>query len=141
MELQMRAERERRAAILEAEGVKQSKILRAEGERGALIARAEGDRQSHILRAEGEAQSIAVVAAALEKEQVNPAEYLIAVKYLATLGDIGTGEGGDKTVFMPYEASGVLGSLGSIKEMFSAAGGSAGNGALGGQTPPPLPPA
>lgn len=144
MELQMRAERERRAAILEAEGVKQSKILRAEGERGALIARAEGDRQSHILRAEGEAQSIAVVAAALEKEHVNPAEYLIAVKYLATLGEIGTGEGGDKTVFMPYEASGVLGSLGSIKEMFSAAGGSsvsAGNGALGGLTPPPLPPA
>ena len=50
-----RAERERRATILEAEGVKMSKILRAEGERGALIATAEGDRQSRILRAEGEA--------------------------------------------------------------------------------------
>jgi regulator of protease activity HflC (stomatin/prohibitin superfamily) len=122
MEMQMRAERERRATILEAEGVKQSKILRAEGERGALIATAEGDKQSRILRASGEAESIALVAGALEREQMNPADYLIAMKYLATLSDIGTAEGGDKTVFLPYEASAALGSLGSLREMFKGGG-------------------
>ncbi len=118
MEMQMRAERERRAAILEAEGIKQSKILRAEGERGSLIAEAEGDRQSRILRAEGEAESIALVASALEAEKMNPADYLIAMKYLGTLSDIGVAENGDKTVFLPYEASAALGSLGGLREMF-----------------------
>ena len=122
MEMQMRAERERRATILEAEGVKQSKILRAEGERGALIAEAEGARQSRILKAQGEAESIAVVAAALEREQMNPADYLIAMKYLATLSEIGVGSGGDKTVFLPFESSAALGSLGSLREMFKSNG-------------------
>ena len=122
MEMQMRAERERRATILEAEGVKQSKILRAEGERGSLIAEAEGARQSRILRAQGEAESIAVVAAALEREQMNPADYLIAMKYLATLSEIGVGSGGDKTVFLPFESSAALGSLGSLREMFKGNG-------------------
>lgn len=122
MEMQMRAERERRAAILEAEGVKQSKILRAEGERGALIAEAEGARQGRILRAEGEAESIAVVSGALEREQMNPADYLIAMKYLSTLSEIGVGSGGDKTVFLPFESSAALGSLGSLREMFKGGG-------------------
>jgi regulator of protease activity HflC (stomatin/prohibitin superfamily) len=124
MEMQMRAERERRATILEAEGVKRSKVLRAEGERGALIATAEGDRQSRILRAEGEAQSIALVASALEREQMNPADYLIAMKYLGTLSDIGLAKDGDKTVFLPYEASALLGSLGGLREMFKSGGAS-----------------
>lgn len=124
MEMQMRAERERRATILEAEGVKTSKVLRAEGERGALIATAEGDRQSRILRAEGEAQSIALVASALEREQMNPADYLIAMKYLGTLSDIGLAKDGDKTVFLPYEASALLGSLGGLREMFKSGGAS-----------------
>ena len=124
MEMQMRAERERRATILEAEGVKKSKVLRAEGERGALIATAEGDRKSRILRAEGEAQSIALVAGALEREQMNPADYLIAMKYLGTLSDIGLAKDGDKTVFLPYEASAALGSLGSLREMFKGGGAS-----------------
>ncbi|HIG12799.1 MAG: stomatin-like protein [bacterium] len=118
MEMQMRAERERRATILEAEGIKQSKILRAEGERGALIAEAEGARQSRILIAQGEAESLSVVASALEREQMNPADYLIAMKYLATLSDIGVAADGDKTVFLPYEASAALGSLGGLREMF-----------------------
>jgi len=122
MEMQMRAERERRATILEAEGIKASKILRAEGERGSLIATAEGDRQSRILRAEGEAESIALVASALDREQMNPADYLIAMKYLGTLSDIGVAEGGDKTVFLPYEASAALGSLGGLREMFKGGG-------------------
>jgi len=135
MEKQMRAERTRRAVILESEGVKQSKILRAEGERGALIAEAEGNRKARILNAEGEAQAIAVVSDALSKEAMNPADYLIAVKYLATLGEIGAAEGGDKTVFLPYEASGVLGSLGAMREMFGAGAGGAGKTAM----PPPIP--
>ncbi len=122
MEMQMRAERERRATILEAEGIKQSKILRAEGERGSLIAEAEGERQSRILKAQGEAESIAVVAAALEREQMNPADYLIAMKYLGTLSEIGVGSGGDKTVFLPFESSAALGSLGSLREMFKGNG-------------------
>ena len=122
MEMQMRAERERRATILEAEGIKQSKILRAEGERGSLIAEAEGERESRILRAQGEAESIAVVAAALEREQMNPADYLIAMKYLGTLSEIGVGSGGDKTVFLPFESSAALGSLGSLREMFKGNG-------------------
>ncbi len=123
MEMQMRAERERRATILEAEGVKTSKILRAEGERGSLIATAEGARQSKILRAQGEAESITVVANALEQEQMKPADYLIAMKYLSTLAHIGKAEGGDKTVFLPYEASAALGSLGGLREMFNKGGG------------------
>ncbi len=122
MEMQMRAERERRATILEAEGVKASKILRAEGERGALIAEAEGARQSRILVAQGESESIALVASALEREQMNPADYLIAMKYLSTLSEIGVGSGGDKTVFLPFESSAALGSLGSLREMFKGGG-------------------
>ncbi len=122
MEMQMRAERERRATILEAEGIKESKILKAEGERGALIAEAEGDRQSRILIAQGESESIAVVASALEREKMNPADYLIAMKYLSTLTEIGVGSGGDKTVFLPFESSAALGSLGSLREMFKGGG-------------------
>ncbi|HIG86244.1 MAG TPA: paraslipin [Planctomycetes bacterium] len=122
MEMQMRAERERRATILEAEGIKESKILKAEGERGALIAEAEGTRQSRILIAQGESESIAVVASALEREQMNPADYLIAMKYLSTLSEIGVGSGGDKTVFLPFESSAALGSLGAMREMFKGGG-------------------
>lgn len=122
MEMQMRAERERRATILEAEGAKASKILRAEGERGALIEEAEGARQSRILVAQGESESIALVASALEREQMNPADYLIAMKYLSTLSEIGVGSGGDKTVFLPFESSAALGSLGSLREMFKGGG-------------------
>jgi regulator of protease activity HflC (stomatin/prohibitin superfamily) len=127
MEKQMKAERERRAVILEAEGVKTSQVLRAEGERDAAIAIGEGDRKSNILRAEGEAQSLHVVAESLRGENIMPSQYLIAVKYLTTLSKIGGSENrGDKTIFLPFEATGVLSSLGGIKEMFSAAGSSSG---------------
>jgi regulator of protease activity HflC (stomatin/prohibitin superfamily) len=135
MEMQMKAERERRAIILEAEGIKRSQILKAEGERDADIARGEGDRQSNILRAEGEKQSLQLVASALREENLDPSQYLIAVKYLATLTEIGSSNNrGDKTVFMPYEASGLLASLGTMKEMFQAAG-----DGVGAINPPPPP--
>ncbi len=135
MEMQMKAERERRAVILEAEGIKRSKVLRAEGERDAAIAEGEGDRRSNILRAEGESQSISLVAEALRGENINPSQYLIAVKYLSTLNEIGgSSNRGDKTVFLPFEATGVLSSLGGIREMFAQVPASA-----GGMAPPPPP--
>jgi regulator of protease activity HflC (stomatin/prohibitin superfamily) len=118
MELQMRAERERRATILEAEGVKQSQILRAEGQRDATIAEAEGERRARILRAEGEARSLEVVTGALGEQEVDSAQYLIAMRYLSTLAAVGESREGSKTVFLPYEGTGLLSSLGSIREMF-----------------------
>jgi regulator of protease activity HflC (stomatin/prohibitin superfamily) len=120
MELQMKAERERRATILEAEGVKQSQILQAEGLRDATVAEAEGERRARILRAEGESKSLQVVADALVGQPINPAQYLIAIRYLSTLTELGQGKKGDKTIFLPYEATSVLSSLGSIREIFSA---------------------
>jgi regulator of protease activity HflC (stomatin/prohibitin superfamily) len=128
MEKQMTAERSRRATILEAEGVKQSKILRAEGERGAEIARAEGQRQASILEAEGEAaarmsvaegeaKALLAVNAALATTKMDGAEYRVALRYLETLGQIGNGSEGSKTVFLPFESSAALGGLGAIQEI------------------------
>jgi len=119
MEKQMKAERERRSMILEAEGVKQSKILRAEGERDARIAEAEGERRSKILRAEGDSEAISLVSKALE-EKSDPAAYLIAMRYLNAFETL-TGDQSQKSVFIPYEASGVLSSLGTIKELLTKA--------------------
>ncbi|PCJ52315.1 MAG: hypothetical protein COA70_12330 [Planctomycetota bacterium] len=138
MEKQMKAERERRAVILEAEGVKASQVLRAQGERDATIAVAEGNRKSRILSAEGEAKGLDLVRIALENSDTNAAQYQIAKAYLDTLQDIGRNGKGDKTVFLPFETAGVLGSIGGIKEILGASG----NGGTPGPTPttpPPLP--
>lgn len=129
MEKQMRAERDRRAAVLVAEGEKKAKILEAEGFKEAEINRAEGDKQAEILKAEGqaqarirvadaEAQAIKLVTGAIETEESDPVKYLIAVRYLDTLGEMVSGKD-NKTVYMPYEATGVLSSLGGIKEILS----------------------
>lgn len=128
MEKQMRAERDKRATILEAEGDKQSRILDAEGVRESQIQRAEGLKEAEILKAEGEARARIMVAEA-EAEAIkkvamavndttksDPVQYLIAQQYLETLKTMTEGEK-SKTVFLPYEASGVLSSLGGIKEM------------------------
>lgn len=131
MEKQMRAERDKRAAILEAEGLKQSAVLKAEGDKLAQINRAEGDKQSAILRADGEAQAriinanaegkaIEVVIGAID-DKGQPDKYLIAMKYLETLKSITAGEN-NKIVYMPYEATGILSSVDGIKEMFKGAG-------------------
>ena len=128
MEKQMRAERDKRAAILEAEGEKQSRILEAEGLREAQITEAEGKKQKEILEAEGtaqarvqiataEAEAIRLVAETIkETAKGDPVNYLIAQKYLETLEKMTQGED-SKTVFLPYEASGILSSLGGIKEL------------------------
>ncbi|GAA2954450.1 SPFH domain-containing protein [Microbacterium schleiferi] len=86
MEKQMRAERDRRAAILTAEGTKQSAILQAEGARQAEILRAEGEKQGQILRAQGEAEAIATVFNAIHEG--NPDDKLLAYQYLQTLPKI-----------------------------------------------------
>jgi len=127
MEKQMRAERDRRAVILQAEGSKRSNILEAEGVREARISRAEGEKRSKILIAEGEAEARVKVAQA-EAEAItkitesiaaskgDPANYLIAVRYIETLKEMVSGKG-NKVVYLPYEATGILSSIGGIKDM------------------------
>ena len=126
MELQMTAERERRATILEAEGRKSAAILDAEGEANARIKQAEGEAQAVIRTAEAEAQArertaraeaevINVVGEAIGKE--NLVQYLIALRYLETLPQIANSP--STKLFIPYEATGVLGALGSLRELMS----------------------
>jgi regulator of protease activity HflC (stomatin/prohibitin superfamily) len=127
MEKQMKAERDRRAAILEAEGLKKSAILKAEGEKESAINIAEGQKQAAILKAEGIAQA-RIVEADGEKEAIykiinaladkgQPDKYLIAMKYLETLKTMTDGKD-NKVVYMPYEATGILSSVDGIKQMF-----------------------
>ncbi|MCR5265126.1 MAG: SPFH/Band 7/PHB domain protein [Cyanobacteria bacterium RUI128] len=127
MEKQMKAERDRRAAILEAEGLKKSAILKAEGEKESAINIAEGQKQAAILKAEGVAQARIVEAdgekQAIEKiikaleDKGQPDKYLIAMKYLETLKTMTDGKD-NKVVYMPYEATGILSSVDGIKQMF-----------------------
>ena len=123
MEKQMRAERDRRAIILEAEGNKQSQILYAEGVRQADINKAEGEKQAAILRAE--AASIAQVSQVLVSQHADPTAYLIAMRYIETLKSMTTGDQA-RTVYMPYEATGILGAMGSMKDLFGGPGAQAG---------------
>lgn len=129
MEKQMQAERNRRAEILNAEGEKQSLILRSEGEKASQINKAEARKQSEILRAEGDAQAIILnaqaeadairrVAEAVAVGKTDPAAYMLAMKYIDTLREMTTGKD-NKTVYIPYEASSVLSSLGSIRTLFN----------------------
>lgn len=130
MEKQMKAERDKRAAILESEGLKRSAILQAEGIQESQIRKAEGEKQAAILiadgkaqarvkEAQGEANAIRQVIEAL-KENGQPDKYLIAMKYLETLKGIAYGQN-NKIVYMPYEATGVLSSIDGIKEMLNGA--------------------
>ena len=130
MEKQMQAERNKRAAILTSEGDKQSQILQSEGEKAATINKAEAQKQQEILKAEGEAQArirkaeaeakaIELVTEAVGKS-TNPATYLIAQKYIQMMEELAKGPK-TKTIFLPYEATGVMGSIGGIKEMFKEA--------------------
>ena len=127
MEKQMQAERNKRAAILTSEGDKQSQILQSEGDKAATINRAEADKQQAILRAEGEATArirkaeaeaiaIAKITEAVGKS-TNPANYLLAQKYIQMLNEVAQGDK-TKTVFLPYEATNLMGSIGGIKELF-----------------------
>jgi regulator of protease activity HflC (stomatin/prohibitin superfamily) len=111
MEKQMRAERDRRAAILTAEGVKQSQILTAEGEKQSSILRAEGQKQSEILRAEGQSKAIEQVFDAIHRGDADPK--LLAYQYLQTLPQIAQGES-NKVWIIPSEVTQALANIGSI---------------------------
>lgn len=117
MEKQMRAERNRRARILEAEGEKKSQVLVAEGEKEAKIARAEGEARSKILVAEAEAEAISKIMNTIKTTQTDPAQYMLAMKYINAFNDIV--QKNDKTVVVPYESSAILGSLETIKQLFN----------------------
>ncbi|MBO4660225.1 MAG: SPFH/Band 7/PHB domain protein [Prevotella sp.] len=127
MEKQMQAERNKRAQILTSEGEKQSQILKSEGEKAATINKAEAQKQQEILRAEGVAQArirkAEAEAVAIEKitaavgKSTNPANYLLAQKYIQMMEELAKGDKA-KTVYLPYEATNVMGSIGGIKELF-----------------------
>jgi regulator of protease activity HflC (stomatin/prohibitin superfamily) len=111
MEKQMRAERDRRAAILTAEGVKQSQILTAEGEKQSAILRAEGQKESEILKAEGQSKAIESVFEAIHNGNADPK--LLAYQYLQTLPQIAQGES-NKVWIIPSEFTQALSRLGSV---------------------------
>jgi regulator of protease activity HflC (stomatin/prohibitin superfamily) len=110
MEKQMRAEREKRAAILTAEGVRQARILTAEGEKQSAILTAEGAKQSAILRAEGQAEAIAAVFQAVHDNDPDPK--LLAYQYLQTLPQLAQGQGNTFWV-IPSEVTSALRSVAS----------------------------
>ncbi len=115
MSKQMKAEREKRAMILEAEGIRQAAILKAEGEKQAAILTAEGKAESIRKVADAEKYQIEIIYDAIHKGR--PTNDLLAVKYLETLQKIADGKA--TKIFIPIEASSVLGSIAGIKELFS----------------------
>ena len=128
MEQQMQAEREKRAKILRAQGEKEAAILQSEGEKASRINQADADKQTNILRAEGEAaakiavanaeaEAINRITAAIGKSDISPANYMLAEKYITSLREMTSGDD-TRTVFMPYDASAMLSSIGSLKELF-----------------------
>lgn len=127
MEKQMQAERNKRATILTSEGQKQAQILQSEGDKAATINRAEADKQQAILKAEGEAtariRKAEAEAIAIQKiteavgKSTNPANYLLAQKYIQMLNELAQAENA-KMVYLPYEATNLMGSIGGIKELF-----------------------
>ena len=129
MEKQMQAERNKRATILTSEGQKAADILQSEGEKTAIINRAEAAKQEAILNAEGEAQArirkAEAEAIAIQKiteavgKSTNPANYLLAQKYIQMLQAVAQGDK-TKTVYLPYEATNLMGSIGGIKDLFKS---------------------
>ena len=129
MEKQMQAERNKRAQILTSEGEKAVEILASEGEKTAMINRAEaakqqailtaeGEAQARIRKAEAEAQAIELITQAVGKSS-NPANYLLAQKYIQMLEQLAQGDK-TKTVYLPYEATNLMGSIGGIKDLFKS---------------------
>jgi regulator of protease activity HflC (stomatin/prohibitin superfamily) len=128
MEKQMRAERDRRAAILQAEGVKQSQILTAEGEKQSSILRAEGQRESQRLYAEGQAKAIETVFNAIHAGDPDPK--LLAYQYLQVLPQIAQGAS-NKVWIIPSEITSALGNLGSAVDSVTKAAQPPGDGPPG----------
>jgi regulator of protease activity HflC (stomatin/prohibitin superfamily) len=132
MEKQMRAERDKRASILQAEGYKQSQILTAEGEKQSAILRAEGQREAQVLNAEGQSKAIETVFDAIHRGDADPK--LLAYQYLQMLPQIAQGDA-NKMWIIPSEFTAALGQLSS-----AMTGGGAVNGDGDGRTPPARPP-
>lgn len=127
MSKQMVAEREKRAVVLEAQGVKQAEIERAEGEKQAAILEAEGrleaaerDAQARERLAEAEANATRVVSEAIASGDINAINYFVATKYIESLQVIGSSPN-SKMVFMPLEASGVIGAIGGVTDLLKKA--------------------
>ena len=123
MARQMKAEREKRANILEAEGLRAAEILRAEGEKQGAILDAEGRREAAFRDAEArereaqaEAKATEMVSAAIAKGDVNAINYFVAIRYIEALQAIATSDN-EKLVLMPLEASSVIGAIGGIAEL------------------------
>ncbi len=126
MEKQMKAERDRRAMVTEAEGTKTAQILKAEAVRESEIKKAEGMKQAAILQAEGiseakikvaqaEAEAVKIVSSTVAQSS-NPASYMISLKYIEALTKMTEGKD-NKIIYMPYEASNVLGAVAAIKDL------------------------
>ena len=128
MEKQMQAERNKRATILTSEGEKEKQRLLSEGEKAAIVNKAEAAKQQAILRAEGEAtariRKAEAEAIAIQKiteavgQSTNPANYLLAQKYITMMQEVAQGKD-NKVVYLPYEATTLLGSIGGIKDLFN----------------------
>ncbi len=123
MARQMKAEREKRASILEAEGLRQSEILQAEGEKQGAILQAEGrkeaafrDAEARERLAQAEAKATTMVSEAIAKGDIQSINYFVAQKYVESLKDI-AGSENSKLILMPLEASSVIGALGGITEL------------------------
>lgn len=120
---QMKAERDKRAAILEAEGMREAEIRRADGEKQAAIMEADGrleaarrDAEARERLAEAEAQATNVVSVAIREGDINAVNYFVATKYIESLQAIASAPN-EKLVFMPLDAGNVIGALGGIKEL------------------------
>ena len=133
MARQMKAEREKRAVILDAEGLRQSEILRAEGEKIAVMLDAEGrkeaafrDAEARERAAEAEAKATQMVSEAISKGDVNAINYFVAQKYVDALQNIASAPN-QKLILMPLEASGIIGSIAGIAELAKEALGKQGS--------------
>lgn len=127
MTRQMKAEREKRALVLEADGQRQAEILKAEGEKQAIILEAEGrreaayrDAEARERLAEAEAKATLVLSQAIAKGDIQAINYFVAEKYVKALGQIASADN-QKIVLMPLEASSVIGALGGISEIAKSA--------------------